>query len=136
MERYFERTQKICLSASPFDSETISELFRKPEVCYWLLVQYSANVIDYSITEITDPDVIASAVGDEVAEIKGQAVLVNRIGDNGENDLGYEIVNGKRCIIDIGIMRCMDGVWYVVVDRAENHSIPIDSADDLREMLK
>lgn len=119
MKRCFITTRVIELEyATPFEGERLKDqlleyLKTEPDVAG----EY-ANVLEYDANEVTSADDIARAIGDEIAEIVGQMVFVNPIGDNGDDDRGYEIVNanGKRCIADIGIMRT-DGVWEIFVTR-------------------
>ena len=132
MKRQFEIRRVIQLEyATPFEGELLLHQIMKsqwiePDVCG----EY-ATVHHVEIEEITLADDIARSVGEEVAELLGQTVFVNPIGDNGSDDRGYEIVDvsGKRCIADIGVV-FRNGGWDVVRTIGMK-DIPVDDVEDL-----
>ena len=84
---------------------------------------------------VSDPDDIAGVVAAELSMELPELVLTHRRGDNGDDDVGYELVwfNRKRHIVDIGIVRS-NGRWTVVLDTNEG-DVPLDCIDVLIEFV-
>lgn len=135
MKRQFVTTRVIELElTTPF--ETVTDQIKhylksEPQVC-----GEHAKVLSYDVHETTTVDDIASSVKDEVEEIIGDELHVTRIGDNGDEDVGYEIMskNSKRNVLDIGIM-FKGGCWNVVADTSDG-DVPLDDIYDVIDKMK
>jgi hypothetical protein len=73
---------------------------------------------------------IAREVADEVADALNCQVLVEYIGDNGDKDVGYELVTMERGNFCIAIV--LEGViWRVYNECPERHPVPLKNVKEL-----
>jgi len=85
--------------------------------------------------KFTDADDIADEVARELSLELSTMVCVHRQGDNGDDDVGYELVwlGDKRHIVDIGIVRT-NGRWHVVCETNKG-DVVLNCIDDLITLI-
>lgn len=86
-----------------------------------------------SIAEVTSHKDIADAIAAEVGEEMDTNVFVVYHGDNGTQDIGYELVTKGEVLCDIGITK-FDGIWTVFIESG-SQNIEVTSVDDIIDYL-
>lgn len=77
---------------------------------------------------------IAKFIASELGEELGSNVECHLRGDNGDDDIGYELKNADGILCDIGITK-IDGTWSVFIENGDQNR-EVTSIDDIVNYLE
>ncbi len=86
------------------------------------------------VTETTHVAEMAKFIASELGEELGSDVGSHQLGDNGDDDVGYELKNADGILCDIGITK-IDGTWSVFIENGDQNR-EVTSIDDIVDYLE